>query len=223
MSVIAPSDTKSPAAMGAQISENFVRQMQGLGKMEGAELDRFNRQQSNQQFRQGQLADIEQALGDRQMEAEDTERVLRESGMADVAERFRRASRAQSFNAARRGIQGGSADIQQQAATEAKAQAGAEQAAAQAAQERIRRQLQSAQEVSGFQQQLMGQDPLEAILRGQELQTVQDQARINELIGNYQRQIQQGGDLRRAAVGSGLNQFLTSAGNVGMAAAIGSA
>lgn len=209
--------------MGAEISENFLRQMQGLGEMEGAERDRFGRRQEAQRFRQGQLAEIEQGLDDQMVEAEDTERVLREAGMADVAERFRRASQARSFNAARRGLQGGSADIQQQAAVEAQAQSEAEQVAEQAAQERVRRQLASAREAAGLQQNLLQQDPLEAMLQSRELEQIQDELRINELIAGMQRTADMGGNMQTGAVGTGLSQFLRGAGNSGMAALIGSA
>ncbi len=223
MPVIAPSDTGSAALQGAQLTENFTRQMQGVDDMKGVELDRFNRRQTAAQGRQERLATIEQGLADREVQAAEMERALRDAGMADVAERFRRATQQQSFNAARRGLQGGSADIQQQAATEAAARAEAEQVAANAAEQRIQAQMQAAREAAGLRGGVVEMDPFEQMMLGQEQQGATDQTMIQGGIASANRLASQGRDLQRGAWAAGLGSFLQGAGNAGMASLIGGA
>lgn len=219
-------ETIAPSSVGADVtqdSENLARTMAGLEELRGVELDRFGRRQERRQFRQEQLSSLEEALDDREAQAEEVAQTLLQSGLSDVAERFRRASRRQSFNAARRGFQGGSAEIQQRAETEARADAEAEDAALRATDQRLRMQLGAMQEGAGLQRRLLDTDPLEAALTQAELTGERQQT---EQAGAEQRLrlLQQQARRRRSgALGGAIGGTLSSLGNVGFAGLVGSA
>ena len=235
MSVVAPSSSGAMPQQtqqqmdldandaGARMSENFLRQMRGVDEMKGAEVDRFDRRREQGRFRQGELAKIEQGMADRDVQAAEIEASLRDSGLAGVADRFRGASRTQGFNAARRGLQGGSADIQQQVATESRANTEAEQVAANAADQRIRMQMQTANEAAGLKGNLMSMSPFESMMMGQEQQNLGDMGNLDLSAGQANDMIDQGNQAQGDAWATGLQTFLGSAGNVGRASLIGSA
>jgi hypothetical protein len=102
-----------PSMMPNEDTENFARRLAGAGAMQGEELTRFQARRAQDATRQAQLTGLDTMMQDREAQADEVANSLRASGLADVAERFRRATRNQAFNFARRGLAGGSAALEQ--------------------------------------------------------------------------------------------------------------
>ena len=159
--IVTASDA-SPQMQGGQLTENFARRMSGLPDMGQEEQGRFQARGAEQATRDAQMEGIDSILSDREAQASEVEQSLRESGFADVAERFRRTSRRQSFNAARRGIAGGSAALEQQAATQATAQDEAAGVAEQSRLSALEQVLKARQQRDRLAGQVLQRDPFTA-------------------------------------------------------------
>lgn len=170
-------------------------------------VDRFNQEQT----RQAQETALEAALDDRQLLADEIGRDLMNAGMADVAERFRRASRRQAFNFARRGLTGGSADIEQSALARADADQAAEQAAVEAQGGVLQRALQAQQERDRLSRTIVGANPLLAALEQRRLGGVEQGAADATRIAEAERQVEQAQRGRKLgianAIGSGIGSL----------------
>lgn len=120
---------------GNDMAQNFARQQSGLGAMSPEEQQREEQRFSDKQVQNAQMEQLNTILDDRVQDANLMADKLTAAGLADVGENLRRTAQRQSFNAARRGIAGGSAAIEQQEAARADAgqQAGQVQAASGAA------------------------------------------------------------------------------------------
>jgi hypothetical protein len=192
---------------------NFTGQLGGLAPT-GVQADRLGRREEEATFRQEQMAALEQALADRDVQAGEVERSLQLAGLSDVAERFRQASKQGAFNAARRGFSGGSADIQRQAQEEANANSAIEDVFAQAAGGRASSAVGDLGEMAGLSGQVIGMDPFEQAFMGSEQAGFQ--AGTSNLLG--QRQAQMDIEAARRARRSGLGGAIGGAlGGIGSA------
>lgn len=206
-----------------QMTEDNARQLAGMQPMDGMELDRFQRRQDQEGFRQEQMGGIQQGLEGQAGMADEIAGSLRRAGLSDVAERYRRASQQQAFNAARRGLTGGSYDIEGRADLGAQAQMGGQEAVAGAEQARIDMLLQQMQEAGGMQEQLMGMSPFEQQMMSQENWLAQMQAQQAEREQGIQQQIAAANARRRGALGSAIGGTIGSLGNVAAMGLMGSA
>lgn len=184
MPVVAPS-TVSPQLRGGVVTDNFVRQMAGLGPMESQEQELFARRQSEDQTRQAQLGMLDANLMQEEAQAGEVERSLRESGFQDVAERFKSAQRNRAFQQARQGVYGqqmGSAAIDSREELAAQAEQEAQQVAEQSRLSALEQVLKAQQQRDRLAQTVMSKDPLQAAVEGRETQEIlrsaADQARI---------------------------------------------
>jgi hypothetical protein len=166
------------------LTENFARQMAGLGGMAPDEQQQFQTRRTQDAARTAQIEDLATMLADRATQADELERSLRDAGMEDVAGRFRDASRRQAFNLARRGLAGGSAalegqaELQQQATTEG--QGVAEQARLSALEQVLKAQSTRDQ----LAREVVRQDPFQAAATGEHIRGIEqataDAARVAE-------------------------------------------
>lgn len=203
---------QTPEDRQAQINENALRLSQGLGELQGIELDRHNRRRQADVFRQEQLGSLEQALSDRAGHAQEVEDTLLRSGLSSVADRFQRSSRRQAFNAARRGLGGGSADVQQQIATEAKANQEAEQAAADAAEQGLSRRLSDIRGASSLQGTLAQADPFSSAISQSETAGARQNAELDLMVKRLQAQQAGIGTQQQSALGGILGGAIGGAG-----------
>ena len=202
---------------------NMPQQMAGLDALTAAEQERFQRRQDAAATRQDQLAGIEQGIADQDIMAQEMAHSLRRAGLADVAERFRHASQGRSFDAARRGIQGGSHDIQTRAAQEAAARDQAEQVAVQAEQARLQALTRAMQEGHGLGAMAQQMTPFEQAMMQQEAGGLEMDWQAQMADEWLRRQEEEARMRRRSGLGNVIGGSLGSMGNVLGTALAGSA
>jgi hypothetical protein len=173
------------------LTENFTRQMAGMGAMEQQEQDLFAKRRSEDEARQAQLGMLDSTLMDQEAQASEVERSLRESGFADVAERFKSAQKNRAFQQARQGIYGqqmGSAAAESREQLAARADQEAQQVAEQSRLSALEQVLKAQQQRDRLAQEVLRRDPMAAAVEGRQTQGVlegaQDQARIAEAVRN---------------------------------------
>lgn len=162
----------TPAATEA---ENMAREMAGLGPMAAEEETRLGRRAGEATQRDARAEVIDTMLSDREAQAEELARSLQEAGLTEVADRFQAAARRQAFNAQRRGLAGGSAALEQQAATAAQAGQEAQQVTEQARMKAITEMMRAQQQRDRLSQEALSRDPFLAALEQAETGGVQQQ------------------------------------------------
>lgn len=160
--------------------------MAGLGPMAAEEETRLGRRGEEAVQRDARAEVIDTMLSDREAQAEELARSLQEAGLAEVADRFRVAARRQAFNAQRRGLAGGSAALEQQAATAAQAGQEAQQVTEQARMQALTEMMRAQQQRDRLSQEALRRDPFLAALEQAETGGVQQQtadaARVAEAL-----------------------------------------
>lgn len=187
---------------------NLERAGTGLGPLAGEELALFEQQQVDAQARDEFAAQLADEEAQREREADLITTAFLNAGLVPLAQQFQSARRRSQFDLARRGLQGGSVDVQRGARTREEAATGAADVfnRATAAGEQTRRQGLGA--VFGLQQQAQGQNPFAQAMQANLMQGVQN--RVGALQG--QAQTAQG----LAGVNQRFNQQLGAALGLGM-------
>lgn len=211
MGIIVPQPAPS-AERGAQLTEDFARRMAGLGNMEGVELQRWQRQRAAGAQREAQLEALASMLSDRADQASEVERSLRESGMADVADRFRRSTRRSAFNMARRGLTGGSAAIEGQQEAQVQAENEAAGVAEEARLSALGQALKAQQTRDRLAQEVIRQDPFAAQAEQFQIGGIQQATADAARVAEARRQADAA---RRAGRGLGIAALADTVGGVG--------
>ena len=191
---------------------NLERGGSGLGALGGEELQLFEQQFADQQQRGEQEAMLDEEQARRDAEADTVAQAFLNAGLTDLAQQFQSSRRRASFDLARRGLQGGSTDVQRQAGLREQASRGVGQLfnQATAAGEQTRRQGLGA--VFGLQQQVAQQNPFAGALQANLLQGIQ--GRTNLALGDAQAAQQMAGvnDRYSQQIGTALGFGLQTAG-----------
>ena len=219
--VTAPSQT--PAARQALNEANFQRNLEDRAPLAGEELERLNLRQQASQRREAQLQALDAALSEQEARADDLADTLRVAGLHDVAERARRSGRRQAFNTARRGIAGGSADIEQQEELAARSRGEAREVTRQAELAALQESLKALQSRDKLAGEVIRADPFAAQAQQTRLAGVQRQGDIDQALRDLDAQLSGLDTSSNQILAGAAAGALGSLGGVGGAALRGSA
>lgn len=188
------------------------------------EVMQLSRQRAREQLqRDYQQSQLEAALQQQFDAADEYAETLRAAGLADVAERFEKGARRQAFNNARRGLLGGSIDIEQRAEQQAAAESDARNVAQQAELGAATQQARALQTRDNLLRQVLTSDPTQLQANLATIESIGDQSRANAQIGGINNQIQASRNQQQSVLGSAIGGGLSGAGRGISAALMGGA
>lgn len=214
VSVVGLDAAATPRARQTALSTHGQALEAGLRQASQGMVDTAQRRSEGDAVRQAQLEQLDSNLADRESLAGELADKMTRVGMTDAAERFRRSNRRAAFNAARRGISGGSAAIQQEQALQAQAEQEGQQAAAQAEASAMEQVLKAQQQRDKLAQEVIKQNPFEADLDRLGLSSAERENELQAALRQIQQQRAMVKEGQQGALGNLIGGLLNTGGQV---------